>query len=360
MTMKYDTKCPTTGNRTACNKATPPPLTQEILFARKLKKIAARRETLSTKSNKKLSYALLKSRFAYEEHMFCLTGALQKAAAVLWHLASMAPMVFAVHRDGKSLHGWFSCAGADEDTQRRFMRYAVMLGADPATWTRCQFVRMPDGRRPVEGECPVRQNIFHTVKRVADRVTTSTAGRPPYGCNADESSQPGKMVLSWSEFFKVNCGSRAICELRCAKRCAGSRSARPHPDSQGAAGSASSRRAPENQGPALDAGLSRYHYGLSVINARARHIIGAIFNGPGGPFSHCQTCRNLFINRALRNLANWWDLPGKILGKIHRVPALRNSGLAPLFLAAIGPFHPSPHPSHYGDSAKRKLKTNPK
>ena len=62
MTMKYDTKCPTTGNRTACNKATPPPLTQEILFARKLKKVAARRETLSTKSNKKLSYALLKTR----------------------------------------------------------------------------------------------------------------------------------------------------------------------------------------------------------------------------------------------------------------------------------------------------------
>ena len=39
--MKYNTKFPTTGNRTACKKATPPPLTQEILFARKLKKVAA-------------------------------------------------------------------------------------------------------------------------------------------------------------------------------------------------------------------------------------------------------------------------------------------------------------------------------
>jgi hypothetical protein len=28
-----------------------------------------------------------------------------------------------------------------------FMRYAVMLGADRATWTRSQFVRMPDGTR---------------------------------------------------------------------------------------------------------------------------------------------------------------------------------------------------------------------
>jgi hypothetical protein len=27
------------------------------------------------------------------------------------------------------------------------MRYAVSLGADAATWTRSQFVRMPDGLR---------------------------------------------------------------------------------------------------------------------------------------------------------------------------------------------------------------------
>ena len=27
------------------------------------------------------------------------------------------------------------------------MRYAVSLGADRATWTRSQFVRMPDGTR---------------------------------------------------------------------------------------------------------------------------------------------------------------------------------------------------------------------
>lgn len=28
-----------------------------------------------------------------------------------------------------------------------FMRYAISIGADPATWTRSQFVRMPDGTR---------------------------------------------------------------------------------------------------------------------------------------------------------------------------------------------------------------------
>lgn len=88
-------------------------------------------------------------------------GATDTHAAVLWHLARMAPLVLAVHSGGKSLHGWFACAGADEDTQRRFMRYAVSLGADPATWTRCQFVRMPDGLRRVSGAWPVRQHVFH-------------------------------------------------------------------------------------------------------------------------------------------------------------------------------------------------------
>ena len=59
-------------------------------------------------------------------------GTVDTHAAVLWHLARLAPLVMAVHSGDKSLHGWFSCAGADEDTLRRFMRYAVSLGADPA------------------------------------------------------------------------------------------------------------------------------------------------------------------------------------------------------------------------------------
>jgi hypothetical protein len=53
----------------------------------------------------------------------------------------------AVSSGGKSVHGWFICEGRDETMLRRFMRYAVTLGADRATWTRCQFVRMPEGRR---------------------------------------------------------------------------------------------------------------------------------------------------------------------------------------------------------------------
>jgi len=68
-------------------------------------------------------------------------------AAILLHLAQRAPMVLAVHSGGKSLHGWFYCASQAEDHLRRFMEYAVSLGADTATWTRSQFVRMPDGIR---------------------------------------------------------------------------------------------------------------------------------------------------------------------------------------------------------------------
>jgi len=75
------------------------------------------------------------------------TGTAHDHAALLLHLAARAPLALAVHSGNKSLHGWFYCAGQDEKITRRFMRYAVSLGADPATWTRSQFVRMPDGTR---------------------------------------------------------------------------------------------------------------------------------------------------------------------------------------------------------------------
>ncbi len=75
------------------------------------------------------------------------SGTLDDHAALLLHLAAYDPLVLAVHSGGKSLHGWFFCAGEPEEKLERFMRYAVSLGADPATWTRSQFVRMPDGRR---------------------------------------------------------------------------------------------------------------------------------------------------------------------------------------------------------------------
>ncbi|HEV2454213.1 MAG TPA: hypothetical protein VGY98_08130, partial [Verrucomicrobiae bacterium] len=75
------------------------------------------------------------------------TGTGDDHAALLLHLGAFAPLVCAVHSGGKSLHGWFYVQGQPEAKVERFFRYAVSLGADPATWTRSQFVRMPDGLR---------------------------------------------------------------------------------------------------------------------------------------------------------------------------------------------------------------------
>ena len=75
------------------------------------------------------------------------TGPADEQAAILLHLAERAPLVLALNSGGKSLHGWFSCEGASEDKLKAFFNYAVMLGADPATWTPCQLVRLPEGHR---------------------------------------------------------------------------------------------------------------------------------------------------------------------------------------------------------------------
>jgi hypothetical protein len=77
-------------------------------------------------------------------------GTADEHAAILLHLALGAlgaPIALAVHSGNKSLHGWFYCRKQSEQVLRSFMQKAVILGADHATWTRCQFVRMPDGRR---------------------------------------------------------------------------------------------------------------------------------------------------------------------------------------------------------------------
>jgi hypothetical protein len=75
------------------------------------------------------------------------TGDLDSQAARLLHLRSTAPLTLAVHSGGKSIHGWFYCAGIAEEALRHFMAQCVSLGADHATWNRCQLVRLPDGQR---------------------------------------------------------------------------------------------------------------------------------------------------------------------------------------------------------------------
>jgi len=83
-------------------------------------------------------------------------GLLDEQAAVLVHLAKRAPLVLAVFSGSKSIHGWFYCDERQEEPLRRFMNYAVSLGADRATWTRSQFVRMPDGTR----KSGARQTVY--------------------------------------------------------------------------------------------------------------------------------------------------------------------------------------------------------
>jgi hypothetical protein len=75
------------------------------------------------------------------------TGTTDDHASLLIHLAIYAPLVCAVHSGGKSLHGWFYVQGQPEEKVKKFFEYAVSIGADPATWTRSQFVRMPDATR---------------------------------------------------------------------------------------------------------------------------------------------------------------------------------------------------------------------
>jgi len=84
------------------------------------------------------------------------TGTADEHAALLIHLAGYAPLVCAVHSGNKSLHGWFFVAGQPDTKIEKFFRYAVSLGTDRATWTRSQFVRMPDGTRD-DGK---RQTVF--------------------------------------------------------------------------------------------------------------------------------------------------------------------------------------------------------
>lgn len=84
-------------------------------------------------------------------------GTTDEHAAILHHLSQYAPFVMAVHSGGKSLHGWFA-ATFDDERLRKFFCYAVSLGADHATWTRSQFVRIPDGTRNTTGQ---RQSTFY-------------------------------------------------------------------------------------------------------------------------------------------------------------------------------------------------------
>lgn len=78
-------------------------------------------------------------------------GSHNEQSALILHLATLAPLAMVVDSGGKSLHSWFLCADQNEEQIRKFFSYAVSLGADRATWTKCQLVRMPMVTRPDTG-----------------------------------------------------------------------------------------------------------------------------------------------------------------------------------------------------------------
>ena len=74
-------------------------------------------------------------------------GTLDEQAAILQHLGTKFPLTLVVFSGSKSLHGWFYVEGLKEYQIKEFFNYSCKLGCDPATWTKSQFVRIPNGKR---------------------------------------------------------------------------------------------------------------------------------------------------------------------------------------------------------------------
>jgi hypothetical protein len=68
----------------------------------------------------------------------------EQAARHIW-LSEFRQLRMVVFSGSKSLHGWYKAQNEADD--RKFMEEAVRMGADPKTWLKSQFVRMPNGQR---------------------------------------------------------------------------------------------------------------------------------------------------------------------------------------------------------------------
>jgi hypothetical protein len=73
-------------------------------------------------------------------------------SALILHLRDhLTTLACACYSGGKSVHAWFRVFDLPAGSQHAFIYRAVRLGADYATWSESQFVRLPDGRR-ITGE----------------------------------------------------------------------------------------------------------------------------------------------------------------------------------------------------------------
>ena len=102
----------------------------------------------------------------------CDQGDKDTQSAVIRYLARYAPLAMVVDSAGKSLHAWWYCKGQPEDRLIRFFRHACSLGADPATWTLCQLVRMPLGWRD---EKNARQHVHFFDPRNTENMKEDSA-----------------------------------------------------------------------------------------------------------------------------------------------------------------------------------------
>ena len=72
---------------------------------------------------------------------------IEEQASLHLHLSGVRTLALVVYSGSKSLHGWYFVEGEADAAVIQFMRLAVRLGADSATWSRCQAVRAPGGMR---------------------------------------------------------------------------------------------------------------------------------------------------------------------------------------------------------------------
>jgi hypothetical protein len=96
----------------------------------------------------------------------------EEQARILTHLGRFLPLVLVVDSGGKSLHGWYWAEGQPEATARLFMEYAVHLGADPHTFVRCQWVRMPGGTRYADEAAPRPQPVLYAHPHILAEVSS--------------------------------------------------------------------------------------------------------------------------------------------------------------------------------------------
>jgi hypothetical protein len=92
-------------------------------------------------------------------------------AAIILEMLPSGPLTMVVYSGGKSLHAWWWCLGESEEPGsklHRFMCGVAQRGADTATFTRSQFVRMPGAIRLNNG---VKQSVHYLDFRYAKEKT---------------------------------------------------------------------------------------------------------------------------------------------------------------------------------------------